>query len=219
MKKLIFIFLISAVLSIILFSEFVPEKDLPQLKGTMTTVFWVGEEAGEDNDYISNIQSAWDDSWMSHYGGLDSPDERCGYQPCSFTPQENPFYFALPYNDLDDNDYPKESVKQIAWYSPQPQSSSILKNRWIEINYQDNTCYAQWEDVGPNGEDDFNYVFGENKMPKNTFGLKAGLDISPAVRDCLKMAENDITYWRFIDFSEIPKGPWTEIVTSSKVFR
>ncbi len=32
------------------------------------TVFWVGEQAAEANP-ISNTESAWDASWIEHYGG------------------------------------------------------------------------------------------------------------------------------------------------------
>jgi hypothetical protein len=37
----------------------------------------------------------------------------------------------------------------------------------------------------------------------------AGLDVSPAVRDYLQLNETDVTDWRFVEFSEVPRGPWS----------
>ena len=36
----------------------------------------------------------------------------------------------------------------------------------------------------------------------------AGLDVSPAVRDYLGLQSTDVTDWKFVDFSEVPSGPW-----------
>ena len=56
----------------------------------------------------------------------------------------------------------------------------------LKIRYKGKSCFAQWQDVGPFGEDDFGWVFGSAKKPKNTQGLKAGLDISPATAQFLE---------------------------------
>ncbi len=186
------------------------------LKTTVASIFWVGEAADASNSFIPNDKSAWDSFWQERYGGIDSPDDRCGYKPCSFTPKENPFYFALPYNDLDPNGHRKLSAVQVPWFSAYQDQKSILKNRWIQVARGDLICYAQWQDVGPLETDDFAYVFG-NEPPKNTFGVKAGLDISPAVRDCLKMTTNELVKWKFVEDNQVPLGPWKEIVTTSPV--
>ena len=194
------------------------KKSAKIYKRTITTYFWVGEGATKDNNFISNASSAWDGNWLKHYGGVDSPRHRCGYKPCAFKPKENPFYVALPYNDLDIDGRRKESAKLIPWYRENSDKTSILKNRWIEIVYRENRCYAQWEDVGPLETDDFDYVFG-NSPSINMFGVKAGMDVSPAVWDCLKLDDNDYIAWRFVDESEVPPGPWKETVTRSGVHR
>jgi hypothetical protein len=41
----------------------------------------------------------------------------------------------------------------------------------------------------------------------------AGLDVSPAVRDYLDVPGSGRTNWRFIQDSELPAGPWLDIVT------
>ena len=69
-------------------------------KETMTTLFWVGEAAGEENAFIPNDQSYWDGDWLDHYGGIDNPEHRSGHWPAGFRPRENPFYFALPYGEF-----------------------------------------------------------------------------------------------------------------------
>src|SRR5262249_21858566 len=140
--------------------------------------------------------------------------------PCKFSPKENPFYFALPYAEYDANGTLKNTAKKVPWYSASlfrldgSESTQLLKNRWIVVKHAGNICYAQWEDVGPNGEDDFAYVFGSAK-PTNTFGEKAGLDASPALWKCLGMTDNGETQWAFVDASVVPSGPWKDTVTTS----
>jgi hypothetical protein len=192
--------------------ETVSQPAASEYKNVMTSLFWVGEGSGPENGYISNAPSYWDGQWQKSYGGVDSPNNRCGYKPCAFTPKENPFYFALPYGERDPNGGLRSNVKNIPWHGD---GKLLIKNRWIEIKYNGKTTYAQWQDVGPNHTDDFDYVFG-NKPHKNTFGVKAGLDVSPAVWDYLGMKTNSATSWRFIDESQVPAGPWKEVVTTSK---
>jgi len=181
----------------------------------MTTVFWVGEGSTGENGYISNVQSYWDEYWADSFGGVDDPKDRCGYAPCSFIPKENPFYVALPYTEFNQTGTAlKASSKNIPWYGID--TLPLLKNRWIEVVYNGKTCYGQWQDVGPFLEDDFAYVFG-SEMPHNTFGEKAGLDVSPALWDCLEMKDNALTSWRFVDSREVPEGPWLKTVTTSGV--
>ena len=69
-------------------------------KETMTTMFWVGEAADAENDYISNHESYWDKDWLISFGGVDDPIHRNGHWPAGFTPKENPFYVALPYGEF-----------------------------------------------------------------------------------------------------------------------
>ncbi len=182
------------------------------------TVFWVGEPPDADNAGITNVASSWTGDWVKAYGGIDSYDKRCGYKPCGFTPKENAFYFALPYNDRDNNGNlkPASELKQIPWYSgPALQDESLLKNHWIAVTNLSNgkTSYAQWEDVGPFNEDDIGYVFG-NKPPKYS---KAGLDLSPAMNTYLNLnGEGDVS-WRFVDASAVPDGPWKTTVTTSQL--
>jgi hypothetical protein len=183
-------------------------------KRAVTTVFWVGERADRDNDYISNAESAWDRRWEEHFGGYDDPDDRCGYRPCGFEPDENPFYVALPYNDLDDDGDRKDSASDVPWFgAQQTPGGSILKDHWVAVSHKGTTCYGQWEDVGPNNESDFAYVFGSASEPENTFGEDAGLDVSPAMRDCLGMDDVAVTTWRFADADEVADGPWLDIIT------
>jgi hypothetical protein len=83
----------------------------------------------------------------------------------------------------------------------------VCKGRWIAIKFKDRVCYAQWEDCGPFRTDHWQYVFG-NERPKPNLNKGAGLDVSPAVRDYLGMNSTDVTDWKFVDFDEVPTGPW-----------
>lgn len=192
----------------------------PMHLNTVATVFWIGEEATPENGYIDNKKSAWDDNWLEHYGGVDEPENRHGYMPAKFIPHENPFYFALPYDDFNDDGTRKSEAYHIVYWSHQKnwnESESMLKNRWIKITNDYNTCYAQWQDAGPYEYDDSEYVFG-NALPKNEIAAHSGLDVSPAVRDCLDPNERDINVvsWQFVDFNQVPDGPWKKIVTTSQ---
>lgn len=187
-----------------------PPKNAKPFKSAMTTIFWVGEDANDENGHIHNHASFWDANWQKHFGGVDSPANRRGYLPAAFMPKQNPFYVALPFAEVDSEGRFKEIAKKIPGYGT---GEPLTKNRWVEIRYHGVSCFAQWQDVGPYGEDDFDWVFGTADKPKNTKDLKAGLDISPAVAQYLKMKDSDRTEWRFVDEKNVPDGPWKEIVT------
>jgi hypothetical protein len=179
-------------------------------KSTITTVFWVGEGATPDNGYIQNYSSYWDVHWMKHFGGVDSPVNRKGYLPAAFTPKENPFYVALPFAETDSTGKLKDIVKRIPGYG---QQTPLTKNRWVEIRYKGKSCFGQWQDVGPFGEDDFDWVFGSATKPKNQFGEKAGLDVSPAIAGYLGIEGSGRAEWRFVEEKDVSPGPWKSVVT------
>ncbi len=193
--------------------------DYPLHKNITATVFWIGEEGDEDNGYIPNVTSAWDDNWINHYGGYDDPNNRNGFYPAEFIPNENPFYCALPYNDFDeDGNRKKESYEIVYWANEKEwlDNESMLKNRWIKIIKSGKECYAQWEDVGPFGENDYEYVFGMS-MPQNTINYNAGIDLSPAVRDYFGLSDIDTISWQFVNYEDVPEGPWKDIITTSQI--
>lgn len=176
----------------------------------VTTTFWVGEGTSKRNP-VHNKASSWDTAWAKNYGGFDDPNpkNRANYIPVKFTPQQNPFYIALPYNDVTRGKTKPEASKVIPWFkeSFERPGKTVLKGRWIAIRYKGKVAYAQWEDTGPFRTDHWEYVFG-NERPKPNLNKGAGLDVSPAVRDYLGMKDTDVTDWRFVEFSEVPHGPW-----------
>ncbi|MDP1590194.1 MAG: hypothetical protein Q8M07_20745, partial [Prosthecobacter sp.] len=177
-----------------------------------TTVFWIGEKPTQGNP-VPNHASSWDQQWAKHYGGYDDPNPKArkGYLPAGFTPKQNPFYVALPYNDISHDGHKKKASTLIPWFKETFASKwkSVCKGRWIAIRKGDRVCYAQWEDAGPFTTDDTDYVFGDAR-PKPNPNHNAGLDVSPAVRDFLGLDGSDVTDWKFVDFEEIPAGPWAE---------
>jgi hypothetical protein len=177
------------------------------------TTFWAGEGATADNAYISNVPSYWDEQWKTHFGGVDSPNNRNGYLPAAFTPKENAFYFALPYGEFGKSAL-KDNAKQVYWYHPVTDGESLLKNRWVKITSGKTVVYAQWEDVGPFNEDDINYVFGTAKPSY----AKAGIDLSPASSDYLGMKDNAVVSWQFVSTSDVPAGPWKTTLTTSGTY-
>jgi hypothetical protein len=190
----------------------------PWHRGIVATVFWVGEDASADNGGIANHASAWDDDWVRHFGGVDDPVRRQGGAP-AFAPLENPFYVALPYNDVDDRGVRRVDAHEVVPWAGDARWSherSMVKNRWVEVRVGDRVAFAQWEDVGPFGEDDADYVFGTSR-PRNPVDQRAGIDLSPAVRDVLGVGDVSAVDWRFVEADEVPAGPWTVVVTTSAI--
>jgi hypothetical protein len=194
----------------------VAEQSRDPLRGSVqwkrqvvATVFWVGEQPTENNP-TPNIMSAWDQNWQTNYGGYDDPDKRSGYFPASFTPRLNPFYIALPYNDVMKGGIHRPEASDVIpwfWESYRGDGISVCKGRWVAIHYEGKLCYAQWEDVGPFEVDHWQYVFGKER-PRGNRNQGAGIDISPAVRDYLGLKSGQAVEWRFANDYEVPQGPW-----------
>src|SRR6266704_521912 len=190
-----------------------PEQPYPCKPQIVTTVFWIGEKPSENNP-VPNRSSSWDKEWAKSYGGFDDPNSarRQDYTPVKFTPRQNPFYCALPYNDKAASGHRPEAAQVIPWFKDayQGPGASVCKDRWIAIRKGNKIAYAQWEDAGPFRTDHWQYVFG-NERPKPNLNKGAGLDVSPAVRDYIRLKETDDTDWRFVDFSEVPRRPWSTL--------
>ena len=176
----------------------------------VATVFWVGEEPTEANP-TPNHASAWDPNWKENFGGYDDPKRRNGYLPAAFRPQLNPFYVALPYNDIGSDFRHRPEVSEVIpwfWTDYRGEGISVCKGRWIAIHHEGRICYAQWEDVGPFETDHWQYVFGGEK-PRENRNKDAGIDISPAVRDFLRLKSGERVQWRFVEDHRVPQGPWS----------
>jgi hypothetical protein len=182
----------------------------PWKTNIVTTVFWIGEQAGGNNP-VPNYKSSWDLNWTQNYGGFDTPDasSRRNYIPIGFIPKLNPFYCALPYNDVSHGQFKPEAPLVIPWFKQAyaGPGQSVCQHRWVAIRKGNRTCYSQWEDCGPFRTDHFQYVF-QNERPKPNLNHGAGLDVSPAVRDYLGLAPTDVTDWQFVDVRDVPPGPW-----------
>jgi len=176
----------------------------------VTTVFWAGEMATANNP-VPNHASSWDSEWSRNYGGYDNPDPagRRDYLPVNFVPRQNPFYCALPYNDVTHGQFKPEAPLVVPWFRQAfvEQGHSVCKDRWLAIRKGNRICYAQWEDCGPFRTDHYQYVF-QNERPKMNLNHGAGLDVSPAVRDYLGLAPTSLTDWQFVEVREVPPGPW-----------
>ncbi len=188
-------------------------QEAPLHSDILTTVFWIGERA-KRSGWSDNFDSAWDTRWKENFGGLDSPIYRNGFFPARFKPKQNPFYIALPFNDITNTEYLDSSPILQYFRKKSGPSSSVCKNKWIEITLNGKSCFAQWQDVGPIFTDDYGYVFGKQN-PRAHDKDMAGLDVSPAVRDFLGLKDTIRTSWRFIDEAKVPEGPWKTIVTRS----
>lgn len=181
----------------------------------ITTTFWVGSESRSQAS--GNDSACWDSNWAEHFGGFDDPKsaariaEKDDYRPRAFEPRLNPFYFALPYNDVTKDGTQPEARTVVPWFKTafMQEGQSVLRDRWIAIRNRANgrIAYAQWSDCGPFRTDHWQYVFG-NERPRPNAGGGAGLSVSPSVRDFLGLEATDTTDWRFVEVREVPLGPW-----------
>ena len=183
----------------------------PWKTNIVTTVFWIGEAASGRN-FTPNYSSSWDAKWARNYGGFDNPNpsSRRNFIPVKFSPRQNPFYVALPYNDVTRGKTKPEARRVIPWFKEafQKEGQSICRDRWVAVrNHSGKIAYAQWSDCGPFRTDHWQYVFG-NEKPKPNLNKGAGLDTSPALRDYLGLESTDVTDWRFVDAKDVPSGPW-----------
>lgn len=181
----------------------------PWRRNIRATIFWVGEDASARNP-TPNHASSWDPKWKENYGGLDHPEDRKGYLPAAFVPQQTPFYIALPYNDLlPGGGHHPEASEVIPWFWKLHEGphQSVCHGRWLAIHREGRICYAMWRDCGPFYTDDWSYVF-DNQRPKKNPNGNAGIDVSPAVRDYLGMTSNQLLDWKFVEDFEVPDGPW-----------
>jgi hypothetical protein len=181
------------------------------------TIFWIGETPTDRNPTPNN-KSSWDQAWQANFGGFDDPDpanrianfSTGDFRPKNFIPKLNPFYIALPYNDVQSwRAHKPEASKVIPWFArmrPEP-GETVCKGRWIQIYRGGRSCYGQWEDCGPWETDDWEFVFG-NKPPKTSQNGAAGIDLSPAIRDYLGLKSGDKVHWRFVEAGQVPYGPW-----------
>jgi len=180
--------------------------------GIVTADFVIGDPHGR------NPGSAWDSHWQQHYGGFDDPNpkSRVQFVPSAFTPRLNPFYVALPYNDVSEGGTRPEAEKVIPWFRSTFRRAgvSICKDRWVAIRKGGRVAYAQWNDCSPYRSDHWQYVFGRERPAQNP-EHGAGLWVSPAVRDCLGLSSFDVTDWKFVEIAEVPKGPWAEYGTNN----
>lgn len=177
----------------------------PWKRGIVTTVFWIGEGSTPMSS-MTNKMSAWDMNWVHDNGGADDQYDMSGYASGSHASLINPFYVALPFNDLA---YPDKTQRWLppGWYKPAhhgEKQQSSCQGRWIEIKTRKGvSCFAQWEDVGPIGTDDAEYVFGSAPPTASR-----GLDVSPAVAKYLGFDSAAVTSWRFVDDDDVPPGLW-----------
>lgn len=214
----------------------VAPKVYPWHTGITATTFWVGELFDPNADDGSQEVSAYDNDWLASYGGCDGilADGRCetevrtsanDYFPTQMTPQQNPFYLDLPFDDVNDDTAFRMRGDVVPWADDEPYADriddrgfSLMKDRWVMLRRGDRVCFGQVEDAGPGEYHDAEYVFGtDDARPANTRYGGAGLDVSPALNGCLGFSAvngaTDLVDWRFIEEHAVPRGPWKKVIT------
>ncbi|WP_258063737.1 MULTISPECIES: hypothetical protein [unclassified Pseudoclavibacter] len=214
-------------------------REYPLHTDITATTFWVGEVFDADAPDGSQVYSTYDKDWYASYGGCDGAvvggvcqteprSAANGYFPTRMTAEENPFYLDLPFDDVNDASAAGMRQRVVPWagdaaYSRglEDPSFSLMKNRWVQLEHDGRTCYGQIQDAGPGEYDDAEYVFGaHDARPANERYGGAGMDVSPALNSCLGFAatngvEGGVS-WRFVDEGDVPDGPWSLLVTTSR---
>jgi len=119
----------------------------------------------------------------------------------------------------------KKSISSIYWKDSEKWTGkSMVKGRWVKISYNGKTTYAQWADAGPYYYDDADYVFGTSKPMIQQIGSdspNAGIDLSPSAMLSLGVtltsygANLTNVSWQFVDFANVPDGPWKKYISSN----
>jgi hypothetical protein len=173
--------------------------------------FYIGEAKHEANEW----NKGWNTSSLK-----DDPDNRNGFASGDHASTINPFYVALPFNDLAYPDKAKQYLP-LAWQQSAKNGKSVCQHRWVEIKMEDgfgHICYAQWEDVGPLRNDHVEYLFGPERPDT---GNRAGIEVSPAVAAYLGFSniKGPINVrWRFIDDNDVPPGQWLKLDEEAVIY-
>ncbi|MGO4105648.1 hypothetical protein AB4Y63_17000 [Leifsonia sp. YAF41] len=209
----------------------------PLHTGIVATTFWVGEIFDANAEDGSQMLSTYDANWFANFGGCDGiassgsceTEKRVaanGFFPTSMSPKQNPFYLDLPYDDVNDSTGFANRGSVIPWANDPAYagkagdaSVSLMKNRWVKLTKDGQTCYGQIADAGPGEYHDSAYVFGGNDArPANARYGGAGMDVSPALNGCLNFAEldgdADKVDWQFVEAADVPAGPWLTVSSS-----
>ena len=171
--------------------------------------FWIGENGDK--------ASAWAADWVRENGGADSPDDRNGYAAGEHASRVNPFYVALPFDDLA---HPQLAQKWLpkGWARAPKNGKAVsaCKDRWVELkNARGDVCCAQWEDAGPK-TDEAEYVFGGAGAPK---AGGPGIEVSPAVGEYLGLDKlNTTVSWRFVDDADVRPGAWMKLDEQAVIY-
>jgi hypothetical protein len=194
---------------------FIPGRALPHniypWKVNVAAVqFWIGEN-GEK-------ASAWVPDWVGENGGSDNPENRNGYAAGGFASRANPFYVALPFDDLAHPDLAQKWLPHGWARAPRNgKPVSACKDRWVELkNARGTVCYAQWEDAGAK-TDEAEYVLGGAAAPK---AAGPGIELSPAVATYLGLPGNAMTVaWRFVEDAEVRPGAWMKLDEQALIYK
>ena len=185
------------------FPRYVPTHSHPWKTSIATDVFILSDVSSTER---------WDTHWVRDNGGNDTVYEMSGYASANHASALNPFYVALPFNDLAHPDAARKWMPA-GWISAaktDPASNakpaSACQDRWIEIkNRYGRVCFAQWEAAAPEPADDALYVFGDDAVKPRE---KIGLRVSPAVAKYLGVDGTTFTSWRFVDDQDVLPGMW-----------
>ena len=124
------------------------ENRYPWKSNIVTTIFWIGEKPTANNP-VPNHSSSWDRQWAKNYGGLDDPRRanRHDYIPADFTPRQNPFYCALPYNDKAREGHRPEAPRVVPWFKEAYRGPgvSVCKGHWVAIRKGNRVEFPQIE--------------------------------------------------------------------------
>ena len=124
----------------------------------------------------------------------------------------------------------KSSTDRIPWKNSENwDGKSMVKARWIRVRWNGGPwVYAQWADAGPYFYDDADYVFGDGStkaanMEHRVDDPYAGIDLSPSVMKKLGVNigsegdQADNIDWQFVNFEDVPDGPWKKYISSNEV--
>jgi len=179
----------------------------PWKTSIVTTVFWVGEQAGGNNR--SKLQKFLDFNWSENYAEPILRFQRTAQlHPNCFYSQAKPLLLCFTVHDVTHGQFKPEAPLVIPWFKHEYRGRG---SRYAEIDglpfVRQSHLLCAMGRLRSVSHDHFQYVFG-NERPKPNLNHGAGLDVSPAVRDYLGLAPTDVTDWQFVEVRDVSSGPW-----------
>jgi len=115
---------------------------IPLETNVAATPFWVGEEH-VTRKTLTQYASPWEKYWLKSFGGVDGPEPTASGNniSISFVPHQNTFYYALPYNDVEQGQFKSEEPNVVPSKEIQGEPGRVIARQQPEETIRKRPAY------------------------------------------------------------------------------